>query len=487
MISGARRQWCRLGIDLALVAVSAYAALIIRDNFVPSAPRLQAIVPYSLLCILSATIVFNASRLNRALWRYVSLKDILKLIAAVTIALLLALLGAFTLNRLEGVPRSLPVIQWFLLAAAMGGARIAARLVGEWRGRRARPDLHVQNPIEHILVIGRGDVAELYLRSVAEFAPSNLVIEGILSPGDELRGRSMRSHKILGKPEDVGHIVAQLEVHGVTVDRVVVTQPYEQLSRRAQEEIEKLERSSTTVDWIVESLRLRGRKLPDVRQASAEATVELPTSTHRDERGPSNEYHRAKRIIDTIAAVCLSVLVAPLLLLVALLVALDVGFPLVFWQKRPGRYGRPFRLYKFRTMGEAHDAEGIRLPDELRSSSVGRFLRRSRLDELPQLFNILVGDMSFVGPRPLLSSDQPKEQALRLHVRPGLTGWAQVNGGRDISSDEKAVLDAWYVENASAWLEVKILFGTVRMLLFGERQKRSASQAATTRRVETGP
>jgi lipopolysaccharide/colanic/teichoic acid biosynthesis glycosyltransferase len=138
-------------------------------------------------------------------------------------------------------------------------------------------------------------------------------------------------------------------------------------------------------------------------------------------------------------------------------------------------------------MGGAHDVVGNRLPDELRSSSIGRFLRRSRLDELPQLYNILIGEMSFVGPRPLLPVDQPNGQTSRLLVRPGLTGWAQVNGGRDISPEEKAGLDLWYLENASFRLDIKILWRTLGMMIFGERLNIKAQQPSMRTNVESKP
>src|SRR5262249_25248622 len=155
--------------------------------------------------------------------------------------------------------------------------------------------------------------------------------------------------------------------------------------------------------------------------------------------------------------------------LVGLVVAADVGLPVVFWQQRPGLRGRPFKLYKFRSMGEAHNANGQRKAEAERVSAIGNFLRRTRLDELPQLLNILKGDMSFVGPRPLLPVDQPIDCAARLIVRPGLTGWAQIKGGRQISPSDKAALDLWYVKNMSLVLDLEIILGTVPMLIFGER------------------
>jgi len=161
------------------------------------------------------------------------------------------------------------------------------------------------------------------------------------------------------------------------------------------------------------------------------------------------------------------------------LVAIDVGLPVTFWQQRPGAGGHPFKVYKFRTMGAAHDRHGRRIPDEKRSSAIGGFLRRTRFDELPQLYNILVGEMSFIGPRPLLPVDQPDNDMTRLLVRPGLTGWAQVNGGRDLSIKDKMVLDLWYVKNASLWLDAKILLRTVIMVAMGERRDEGVIRLAS--------
>jgi lipopolysaccharide/colanic/teichoic acid biosynthesis glycosyltransferase len=125
--------------------------------------------------------------------------------------------------------------------------------------------------------------------------------------------------------------------------------------------------------------------------------------------------------------------------------------------------------------------QGNRVPDELRSSKIGQFLRHSRLDELPQLYNVLVGEMSLVGPRPLLPIDQPERQNLRLLVRPGLSGWAQINGGRDISPEDKAALDVWYIMHASLWLDLTIILRTVSLLVLGEKANQAALNAAHAR------
>jgi lipopolysaccharide/colanic/teichoic acid biosynthesis glycosyltransferase len=204
----------------------------------------------------------------------------------------------------------------------------------------------------------------------------------------------------------------------------------------------------------------------------------LNVSGNEREALKRNTYWTLKRGLDMVAALGLIVLLAPVMLLVMLLALVDVGRPVVFWQQRPGLGGRPFRLYKVRTMRAAHDETGQLLPDSARLSSIGRFLRATRLDELPQLFHILVGQMSFVGPRPLLPVDQPVGYAARLLVRPGLTGWAQVKGGRHLSAIDKAALDVWYVRNASLRLDLEIVFRTALMVLFGEKTNAEAIRNA---------
>jgi lipopolysaccharide/colanic/teichoic acid biosynthesis glycosyltransferase len=464
------RGYARLALDLIWVGLSAFLAITIRENFQPSSEKLQGVVLYALLCVVSAAIVFSIARIHRTLWRYISLVDLLHLMAGVTVALLLALLGSFVIDRLEGVARSLPVIQWFLIVSLMMGARIAVRLLGERKSRGRKPSLDVPTAKEHVLIVGVSDLTELYLRSVAEFAQT-LVVVGILTSEPEMRGRSLRKQKVLGAPKDIQRVLDQLEVHGVFVSRIVVTEPFEMLSKETQDALRDVERGSAIrVDWLIENLGLRS-SLPegqDDAQAALKNVKTEPTAvTSKSEYLSLGRYHTLKRVIDVVGVILSAVVLAPILALTALFVALDVGFPLVFWQQRPGRYGRPFKLFKFRTMRGAHDIEGNRIADELRSSSIGRFLRRSWLDETPQLYNILVGEMSFVGPRPLLPLDQPEGQASRLLVRPGLTGWAQVNGGRDIPSQDKAALDIFYIENASIWLDIKIILRTLGILVSG--------------------
>ena len=175
-----------------------------------------------------------------------------------------------------------------------------------------------------------------------------------------------------------------------------------------------------------------------------------------------------KRIFDLLASAFGLLLLSPVILIVAWQVSRKLGSPVFFRQTRPGLHGKPFEMVKFRTMLDAQDENGNPLPDSERMTPFGRFLRSTSLDELPELWNVLKGDMSLVGPRPLLMEYLPlysKEQYRRHDARPGVTGWAQVNGRNAISWEDKFRLDVWYVDNQSLWLDVKILFLTVKKVL----------------------
>jgi lipopolysaccharide/colanic/teichoic acid biosynthesis glycosyltransferase len=178
-----------------------------------------------------------------------------------------------------------------------------------------------------------------------------------------------------------------------------------------------------------------------------------------------------KRVMDVSIASLILIMLSIPMLIAALAVRLKMGAPVLFRQLRPGLKGRPFALLKFRTMTDARDGQGNLLPDEQRLTTTGRWLRRLSLDELPQLLNVLRGDMSLVGPRPLLMEYLPlytTEQARRHDVLPGITGWAQVNGRNALDWEERFRLDVWYVDHRSPWLDLRILGLTVARVLGGE-------------------
>lgn len=192
-----------------------------------------------------------------------------------------------------------------------------------------------------------------------------------------------------------------------------------------------------------------------------------------------------KRLFDVQVALVTLILLAPVIIIVSWKIRANLGSPVLFRQTRPGKDGTPFEMIKFRTMRDAYDDRGTPLPDKQRMTPLGNFLRSTSLDELPELWNVVKGDMSLVGPRPLLMEYLPlynKEQCRRHELRPGVTGWAQVNGRNSLTWDEKFKLDVWYVDNQSFWLDIKILFLTVKKVLV--RDGISAEGEATMTRFE---
>ncbi|HEY9658196.1 MAG TPA: sugar transferase, partial [Allocoleopsis sp.] len=194
-----------------------------------------------------------------------------------------------------------------------------------------------------------------------------------------------------------------------------------------------------------------------------------------------------KRIFDVVAALFGLVVLAPMLVLIAITIYLQMGQPILFTQPRPGQHSKVFTFYKFRTMSDAYDQASNLLPDADRLTPIGKFLRKTSLDELPQLFNILKGDMSFVGPRPLLVEYldyYTPEHARRHAVKPGITGWAQVHGRNTISWMEKCDLDVWYVDHQSLWLDLKILAMTVGKVLGQKDVSLSECPEASKQQIE---
>lgn len=194
----------------------------------------------------------------------------------------------------------------------------------------------------------------------------------------------------------------------------------------------------------------------------------------------SNIEAMGKRIFDILVSSTLLVLLFPVFIVLIILVKIKIGSPFFFTQPRPGLHGKVFSMIKFRSMTNAKDPQGQLYPDNIRLTKFGRLLRATSLDELPELWNVLIGNMSMVGPRPLLVEYLPlysQQQARRHEVKPGITGWAQVNGRNAITWQEKFSLDVWYVDHQSLWLDIKILFMTIKRVI--DRADISAQGEAT--------
>jgi lipopolysaccharide/colanic/teichoic acid biosynthesis glycosyltransferase len=470
------RRYILLSVDIGLILFATLLAFALRENLDFVQARYESFAPYVVATAFVAAFFFAAAGLNRSIWRFSGMHDYMRVAFVVTMVCVGSVAVSFGYNRLEGVPRSLPFLQGIVGVMVLVGARVLHRLRHSSRRKKATTFPAPAKPCEiNVLVVGLTRLTDAYLQTLSDFGSGRINVAGIVARADRHIGRLVGSHPILGSPEDIEGVLDALETHGVVIDRVVVAASFSDLAVEARDALLRIERSrGIALQFLTEILGLEGgARRPagaETRLQSAlasESTVEIASGEL--EAFSRRPFWKVKRCIDAVGALTALLASAPFFLIVACLVAASVGFPVIFWQRRPGLGGRSFHLYKFRTMIAAHAPDGRHLSDAERVSRVGNFLRRTRLDELPQLLNILQGDMSFVGPRPLLPRDQPKSSAARLLVRPGLTGWAQVVGGRDIPPEDKAALDVWYVRNASLFLDLEIVFRTAPIVLFGER------------------
>ncbi len=463
-------------VDLALVTLATLATVLVRDNFEFVPEHFRSMPIYLGATLIAATVAFALTGASRTVWRFSSLADYINLVAAVAVTVTAAVAFMFYYNRLDGISRSTPILQALLMVILLVSARVFMRLRHQSRAKPVQLASVVPMAARlNYLVAGYSKTTEFYLRAVSEIAADRIQIVGVLGHSATKSGRIFHGIPVVGVLTAVAKCLQDLSVHGVFVDRICVTTPQHLLSPDELEQLRAVEAAGSVGVFFLEDLMIDeagsfGRRVPD-QPASLEAASNLAFQLTDDRLAALSRrpYWRLKRTFDAVLSATLLIMLAPATVLAALLVAIDVGRPLAFWQQRPGLMGHPFRLYKLRTLSAAHSKTGERLTDAERSSMIGRFLRRTRLDELPQLYNILVGEMSFIGPRPLLPVDQSPAYAARMLVRPGLTGWAQVNGGRYVSAADKAALDVWYVENASFAIDAQIFLRTLGVVVFGER------------------
>ncbi len=474
------KKICYLAFDLACIAFTLLVALYLRHGF----PLIQEGTLLDLILILTITlgtalIVLPIMRTHSTIWRFTSGSDIGDLMLAVALVILVSNTALFITNHLGMIPRSVPPMHWALAVCLMAGSRLLARrIIGSARGNHGH---HVR---QHVLVLGVGHTAEIYLQFARRILQQPIIVEGFLDSDATLTHRLFQKHKILGTPADLPRILQELRVHGIVVRQVVLTKILRDLPKEERRLLLMMKREGV-ID-LMHFAKYIGPQMEARASNSGDAYYEtLAASAPQAYAPPKGLYPTIKRVLDITAGLILLLILSPLMLLVCLLVLLDVGFPLLFWQKRPGLKGKPFHLYKFRTMrmaGRKHDEarDSHKSADTQRMSSIGRTLRRFRLDELPQLFHILAGTMSFVGPRPLLPDDQPKGGEVRLSVRPGITGWAQVHGGDALTAHEKMVLDLWYIHHMSFLLDLRIALISLRVIVHADRRKLPPSAATSS-------
>ena len=452
-------------LDACFALLSPLLALWVRDAPVLSAVSFSLFL-YWACCTIFSLLAFSIFRLEHKGLRYFSVDDIFDIAKAVVVAELLTAATLFLFTRLEGIPRSTLFIHALILATALVAARTIAHFEHAQKGAIRHP-----SKAKYVVVIGSNYLSSAFIKwlETNEIEPKQVM--AILDDREEVMGRKVSGARVLGNPLQLKQTVEEFSVHGVKIDEVIVSNGENQLAKPVLAELQRICRQKEI------ELTFLPQLFHSTFRQVADSNIE-PAELQQAATFPISSYFEVKRVLDFVFALLFIALLPPVFICVSVLVALDVGTPLVFWQRRLGLGGRGFQIYKFRTMQSPFDRLGESLPEKRRLSAIGHLLRKTGLDELPQLLNVLVGEMSLVGPRPLMPEDQPADPTIRLMVRPGITGWAQVNGGKQITNDEKGDLDEWYVRNASPWLDLRILLLTCRYVFVGNRANISPSTNA---------
>ncbi len=443
--------------DVLWAAASPIVALYLRNLNLASSAAVQAAVLYCLVSFGASLVAFLVFRIRDGVARHFSVADALDVVKAVVVSELLTTVVLFSAVRSEGIPRTVPISHALILIAGLIAYRAAIRLRHESQPQFVSSS---QNSPEHIIMIGGTRLSSLYMKLMDAYPAQPRKAIGMLDDNPDMMGRSVHGARVLGQPKQIESIIREFAEHGVIVDRIIVGGDQDLLAEVEMREVERVcATRNLKIDFVPALVGFATTVAPVADETTSRllATDQLPA------------YFRFKRIKDVVLGLVLSILLAPLMLLVAIIVLFDVGSPALFWQQRLGVGGRPFLLYKFRTLKPLFSEQGLPIGTSDRTSFIGNLIRRLRLDELPQLLSVLVGDMSLVGPRPRLPNDQPLDSKLRLMVRPGITGWAQVNGGKSISTERKKELDEWYICHASFWLDLRIVLMTIAFIVRGER------------------
>lgn len=468
------RMFSRIGLfDVMWATASPILAFVIRDGAIV---HFDAVVLYGAVAVVVSLSVFQWFKISSPLPTFFSLRDALTVTIACLTAVALTTVLLFIFTRLDYAPRSIPIIHFLILGFGLIGIRTWGRL----RSTRRAPQNYQPrcDELETVVVIGATRLAWFFSMMVEELSSYERRIVAILDERPQLINRTLNGYSIVGSPENLSIIIDEYATHGVEISKIVVAAHPRDLTEKTRYEVRATcEARNIPVEWLHKTL--------SVSQAETIKTSELVADLNVANIVSARPYWKIKRLMDVAVALAMIITFAPLTVLVAALVLVDVGVPIVFWQQRMGYRGRPLRVYKFRTMRSPFNRRGEPIPESERLSQLGRLLRRNYLDEIPQLFNILMGSMSLIGPRPLLPVDQPKDIRFRLQVRPGLTGLAQINGGTSLSVDEKSALDEWYIQHASLWLDIKIILRTIWVMVRGNpRNHAQISTALGERQID---
>jgi lipopolysaccharide/colanic/teichoic acid biosynthesis glycosyltransferase len=440
--------------DLFWATASPMVALWLRDSDILFSADWTVVGLYWALASGFALMAFFALRIQDGMNRYFSAHSALDIAEAVLFAELMTTAALFTLTRLDGIPRSMPIMHGLLLATGVIAVRILIRVVFSEQN-----DANNHNRYrERIILIGANPLAAVFIQLLRACAPQRESVIAVLDNDGAMVGRAISGVQVLGAPHELDAIIGEFAIHGISINRVVVAGEVDTLNPTVLHQVERVcQRQKIKLCFLPRMIGLTERG-PTEEPIDSVPRQAIPLSS------PSL-FYRSKRALDIIGSIALIVFLSPLMMIAGMLVMLDVGTPVLFWQERLGWKGRSFLIYKFRTLRAPFGPDGNPILGSRRPSAIGHFLRVTRIDELPQLLNVLLGDMSLIGPRPLLPEDQPSAASIRLSVRPGISGWAQVNGGKLVSKEDKDELDEWYIRNASLWVEARIVFRTIKLML----------------------
>jgi len=430
-------------------------ALYLSNALILASKDFSEVTLYCAVSLVFSIVAFLLFRVHDGMSRYFSVHDALDILKAAGFSQLLTTVALFTVTRLDGIPRSTPIYQALILAGGLVTIRAIAQAL---QNGNSATNGHNHAARENIIMIGATHLSSLYIKLLETVSPGERRIIALLDDRPQLVGRSMAGIRILALPHHLKSVIDEFDVHGIHTDRVIIGDETNSLAEDELKHIREVcDQNEIGLDFVQQLIGLS--ELPLAVQEKSERKpipapkFELPL------------YFRVRPFFDSFAALALIVLLSPLLVIGSALALFDIGPPVLFWQQRIGLGGRRFLLHKFRTMHAPYDWRGNPQTNRNKLSVIGRLMRQTRLDELPQLLNVLVGDMALIGPRPLLPEDQPTNPVIRLMVRPGITGWAQVNGGKFLTPAEKDKYDEYYVRNASPWFDLRILFMTLRVLI----------------------
>lgn len=458
--------------DLAMVTSAFPVSVYLRENFDPEPQHMEPAFYGSALLFLIALFVFRTMGVQQNMWRYSAPRDLIIVAKALSIVTAIFVPAMFMIDRLDGIPRSVPVIFWFVAFAGLCSTRLLYIWTVTWID--GRPHKISRWERCRVLVLANLKPSSAVIQSVNARCAHKVQLVGLISEDAE-RGRTLFGIEVLGNTKRLTQALASLDVAGSYPHAIILDEADGNVRNR---KVDQLEAAAPGVPVF------RSTAISQVSQfiEAYQPRDQLITFT-----SAPKSYLGSKRLLDIAVASISLVLLSPLLALIAGSICLLHGAPIMFTQIRAGRHLQEFGLVKFRTMRDPYDSNGKALDDKDRVTRLGLLLRATRLDELPQFWNVLCGDMSLIGPRPLLHRDMPSDTEIlaeRYSVRPGITGWAQVNGGHQVENHQKMALDIFYIRNTSFLLDIKIIIMTIKMMLFGEQIRNVAIDQAENLQIE---